>query len=236
MIRRFIPNLITLGNLLCGCIGIVVILVTDNTFRLAAHSASWLLIFAAVLDFMDGAAARLLKVQSEIGKQLDSLADVVTFGVLPGLMTFRWLQEISTLPNLPYLAFIIPLFSAYRLAKFNIDTRQQDAFLGLPTPANALFFASFWLIAHYQPHSFITSALHQQWVIASLCVLFSFLLTSELSLFSLKFKSLKWKENSYRLLFIGMALVLFISFYFTAIPFIILLYLLISVVKNVLER
>lgn len=238
MIRRAIPNLITLGNLLCGILGIITILVPDNSFNFPMHYAAWLLILASVLDFMDGAASRLLGVSSKVGKELDSLADAVTFGVLPGLMVFQWfnLYGEATAYNIHYISFAIPLLSVYRLAKFNVDIRQTDSFIGLPTPANALFFASFWLISFYQPDSFILPLLNNNWVLATLSLVFSLLLVSELPLFSLKFKSLAWRKNSWQYLFLLISVGLIVSFYFTAIPFIILLYLLISVAKNIFER
>ena len=234
--KQHIPNLITLGNLLCGTLGIIVILVPDNPFNFPPSYAALLLILAAVLDFFDGFSARLLKVSSEIGKQLDSLSDAVTFGVLPGLMTYQWLNAISTIEYLPFIGLIIPLLSVYRLAKFNIDTRQTSSFIGLPTPANALFFASFWLIGYFEPESFIIQYISMQWVVAGLSILFSILLIAELPLFSLKLKSLQWKENKYVYFFLISSIGLFACFCFTAIPFIILLYLLISMVKNILER
>lgn len=238
MIKRSIPNLITLGNLLCGVLGILVILDPNNSFGFPPHYATLLLLLAAVLDFMDGASARLLKVSSDIGKQLDSLADAVTFGVLPGFMVFKWIDNIISVQESPiaYISFLIPLLSIYRLAKFNIDERQTSSFIGLPTPANALFFASFWLISAYQSDSFILEYLNSYPLILILTIAFSFLLITELPLFSLKFKSLSLADNKWQFIFLGLSLILIVSFYFTAIPFIILLYLLISVVKNIVER
>jgi CDP-diacylglycerol---serine O-phosphatidyltransferase len=165
-----IPNFITLGNLLCGCIGILFVLEGN------LMAGAGLVFLAALLDFLDGFLARLLKSFSELGKQLDSLADMVSFGVLPAFILFKTIQfsllttgvnsvlsgDLSVVPGAlggtpflaPFLALLIPVFSAWRLAKFNIDTRQTHGFIGLPTPANALFFASLPFILRIFPAHF----------------------------------------------------------------------------------
>jgi len=135
-IKSHIPNTITLLNLFSGVMGIIWVL--DGQLLYGAY----FVLIAAGFDFLDGFVARLLKVQSEIGKELDSLADVVSFGVLPGIMLFTMVRDQAELPWLPYLTLIVPMLSAYRLAKFNLDTRQTDRFIGLPTPANALFISA----------------------------------------------------------------------------------------------
>lgn len=236
MIRSAIPNLVTLANLSCGVLGIWVLMRQPNGFDWPSHYAAYLLMLAAVFDFLDGALARMLRAHSAVGKELDSLADAVTFGVLPGFMMYHWLEKLEVSPWwLPFLAFLIPLFSVYRLAKFNVDTRQTESFLGLPTPANALFFASFLLIESHG-ESIVLPYISYPAVVVGLILVFCLLLVSELPLLSLKFKSLAFRGNGSRyLLLIGSA-VLIVLFSFTAIPFIILLYLLISVVNNFSKR
>jgi len=138
--KHHIPNILTLGNLFCGCVGIVFVL---NGFL---FSGFWLMLIAAVLDFLDGFVARLLNVSGELGAQLDSLADAVTFGVLPSIIMYSLLLHQTDNIYLPFVAFLIALMSVYRLAKFNIDTEQAEHFKGLPTPINAIFIASFGVI------------------------------------------------------------------------------------------
>ena len=152
-IKRNIPNLITLGNLFCGLVAIVFSLNNNLYF------AGTFIFFGAILDFFDGLSARLLKVSSEIGKQLDSMADMVTFGVAPGMIMFQMikLSKIDENSYIAYIGFIITIFSAIRLAKFNIDTKQTSSFIGLPTPAAAIFIASLPIISEYQNIQFTNS-------------------------------------------------------------------------------
>jgi CDP-diacylglycerol--serine O-phosphatidyltransferase len=184
---------------------------------------------------MDGMAARLLDVKSEIGKELDSLADLVSFGLLPALIAFRLLKG-SDYPNLAYLSFLITLLSAYRLAKFNLDTRQSINFIGLPTPANAIFWSSFPLIIYGTANTalagFMSNVMSDSVCILILIPIFSYLLIAEIPLFSLKFQNFSWKGNEARLIFLAITLILFVPFSFYSLPFIILLYLLISIIKN----
>ncbi len=265
-IKHHIPNLFTLGNVLCGCFAIVFAL------QQTPHLAAFMIGIAAVLDFLDGFAARLLHVQSELGKQLDSLADMVTFGIAPAMIAFVLVRyghpiigihnqatfdTIATNTWLHYIPFLIAAFSALRLAKFNIDTRQSDAFIGLPTPANALFWASIPLIlaypSHYEPlNAFDDSLLFHlelffiQWlghpyVLIVASVLFSLLMVANIPLFSLKFKNFTYRDNKVRFLFLGIALItiiagLLIKIYFISIPIIILLYLIISIVDNLINK
>ena len=234
-IKEHIPNILTLLNLLSGCIAIVFI------FEDQLAMASYLLGLAALFDFLDGFFARLLKVQSPIGKDLDSLADMVSFGLVPGMILFKLIGysigiSINTgiITLVPYIAFLIPLFSALRLAKFNNDERQTDVFIGLPTPANALLIASFPLILIQQSTLVGINILPIQSLFLStvfliiMSVLLSYLLVAELSLLSLKFKTFNWKENKIRFLFLGISCVLLILLYYVAIPVIILLYILLS--------
>lgn len=211
-------------NLLCGCLGILFSLKEGNHLLYA----SYLIGVAAVFDFSDGFAARLLKVHSELGKQLDSLADMVSFGLLPGFIMYRLIdiaiqnQHLSNL-HLQYIAFLIPVFSAIRLAKFNIDTRQTDSFIGLPTPANSILIASFVFIPQYT-----ITAYYGPYMLIGLTVLVSFLLIAEIPLFALKFKNFSWADNKIRYFFLGLSLLLIALFQIPAVPLIILLYILLS--------
>ncbi|MGZ3884725.1 MAG: CDP-alcohol phosphatidyltransferase family protein [Bacteroidia bacterium] len=258
MIRKNIPNAITCGNLLCGCLAIV------QAFEGNLVWAAYLVGIAAVLDFFDGFAARLLHVSSPIGKDLDSLADMVTFGVVPGIVMFQWLTAIfyKTLDRaefsiyemqgfgrygaLRYIAFLIPIFSAVRLAKFNNDVRQSDSFIGLPTPANAAFICSIPLVVEFCCEEFAGSVapyltplgmfLTNPWVIVPVICVFSFLLISELPLFALKFKNFGWADNKIRYVFLALALLLLIAFQFVGIPLVIIAYILLSAVNNLLIK
>ena len=179
---KHIPNLLTISNLICGCIALYF------TFHNNLVFAAYLIVLAALFDFMDGAAARLLKVSGPMGKELDSLADMVSFGVVPGSIVFN-LLETSSLSTYSFIALTIPAFSAYRLAKFNVDDRQSESFIGLPTPANCLIFISFPLISTFQPGSFITEIIEMPEVLIGLTILLSLALVSEIPLFALKFNS-----------------------------------------------
>ncbi len=243
-IKKNIPNFITCGNLLCGCLAIV------NAFNGDLVMASYLVGIAAVLDFLDGFVARLLHVHSEIGKQLDSLADVVTFGVVPSVVMFKMLNnnilvdlenhvEISIPLYWSYIAFLIAIFSAIRLAKFNVDTRQTDSFIGLPTPANAILICSLPLIINSFDPATSTFTLFMLLVIINnplfligLTIIMSYLLVAEIPLFALKFKNFGWPDNKLRYSFLITSAILLILFQFIAIPFIIFLYVVFSVVKN----
>lgn len=216
-----IPNFITLGNLICGCLGIIMVLNSDFA------SASILMLVALILDFFDGFVARLLKISSEIGKQLDSLADVVTFGVLPSLIIYKLLENSNIQPEyLKYSAFILAAASALRLAKFNIDTRQSDSFIGLPTPANAMVVATFpFLINDYGR---LGELVNNPWVLIAYVLIFSFLLNAELPLFALKFKNFGWKDNKIKFIFLIGCLLSLLAFKLAAVPLIILAYVLLS--------
>ena len=207
--------------------------------------AAVLIFIAAVFDYLDGTAARLLKAYSELGKQLDSLADLVSFGVAPGMIIFQLLSYhcsngcniLERWNIIPFFALLIPVCSALRLAKFNIDTRQEVNFIGLPTPANAVFFASIPLILLLQPRiytfiqlDFLVALFSSPRVLAALSVFFSYLLISDFRIFSMKFKTMDWKENQHRFVFLILSLVLLILFSVSAIPLIILAYLILSLV------
>lgn len=224
-IKAQIPNLLTLLNLLFGVIGIIWVL-NGNIL-----SGAYFVLIAAVFDFLDGLVARLLKVQSDIGKELDSLADMVSFGVLPGLILYMMTKN-NTEPNsyLPYLTLIVPMLSAYRLAKFNLDTRQSDRFIGLPTPANALFLSTLPYLALQWP-------ILEQWlslpiVLIILAWFFAILLVAEIPLIALKFKSLSFSKNIFRYILILVSVGLFAWLQLAGIPLVILAYIGLSVVEN----
>lgn len=220
MIKKNIPNFITAANLVSGCIGIYFALQSNFVY------AAYFVVLAAVFDFLDGMVARLLKVHSEIGKQLDSLADMVTFGVLPSFIIFQYLQDNGA-GWISFLAFFIAVCSAFRLAKFNIDTRQGDQFLGLPTPANALFISFLIFLKEYAALDFIFTNV----ALLIITFLFSILLVIELPMIALKFKSLKWKENIFRYLTIVFSIILIVIFQFKGIPIVILFYILLSAIQ-----
>ncbi len=238
-----IPNLFTLGNLLCGCLAIV------YAFEGFLYVSSFLVIIASFFDFLDGFVARALKQSSAIGQQLDSLADMVTFGVVPSVIVYQLLsQAFYTGDGLvfgmnagmfPKLGFLIALFSALRLAKFNIDTRQTKGFLGLPTPANAIFWIGLPLIEHYETIEMakpLANFLLQPETIVSVTLLFSFLLISEVKMFSLKVTSFSLKDNALVYSFLAICLVLLISLSFLALPIIIALYIILSIINSTFLR
>ncbi len=208
-------------------------------FRNHLEWAAYLVLVAAFFDLLDGFAARLLKVSSPIGKELDSLADMVSFGVVPGAIIFKLLQQnVSTVSEyevvvriIQFIPFIVTIFSALRLAKFNLDTRQTDSFIGLPTPANTLFVISLPLILADDRFGLSVLILNPFYLIA-ISLILSYLLVAELPLIALKFKSTSWKQNNYQYGLIIISAVLFAVLKFAALPVIILLYVLLSLIKN----
>ncbi|MGB5173015.1 CDP-alcohol phosphatidyltransferase family protein [Eudoraea sp.] len=245
--KRHIPQFITLLNLLCGCIA---------TVFAALNKLEWAAFFVflgIVFDFFDGFAARLLDAQSELGVQLDSLADMVTSGVVPGVVMFQLLamsqtggwnldmgnvsadsaHHVISISLLPFFGFLITLASAYRLAKFNIDEDQVNTFTGLPTPANALLILSLPLILLNQGNDYINAILLNPWFLIALTVLSSYLLNANIPLFALKFKNWSFKENAHRYIFLIVSLVLLLTLSYLAIPGIVLFYILGSVVYNI---
>ena len=223
-IKKYIPNFLTCCNLICGCLGIVYCLEERSI------PAAYFVWIAALFDFFDGFAARLLKVHSTIGKELDSLADVVSFGVLPSLVMYKLIASSSSIPWLPYAAFMIAAFSALRLAIFNVDETQRDSFKGLNTPANTLFITSLPLLS-----GSITRWLHQDWFLVLITIAFSLLMVSPIKFFAFKFKNFTWAGNQSRFSFIGLSTVLLVIFQFAAIPLIILLYILTSLISGGLK-
>ncbi len=214
---RHIPNMLTIGNLLCGCLGIISI---SGNYPIEPAYFIWA---AGVFDFFDGFAARLLKVSSPIGKELDSLADMVSFGVLPAMAMYHWIDSSTETSLLSYIALMIAAFSALRLAKFNIDTRQTDSFIGVPTPANALFISSLAFL----PDSIRTSVFTTP-VLIGITIVFSLLMVAPFELFALKFKDFSWGNNKLRFTFLLLSVFLLGIFKAGALPLIILSYIIIS--------
>ena len=214
--KKHIPNLLTCMNLLVGAVGILYVLSGEET------PVIYFVALAGLFDLLDGFIARLLNVQSAIGKQLDSLADLISFGLLPSFFMLKWIQASS---EFYWIALIIAVFSAVRLANFNVDESQSDSFKGLPTPANALMLTSLVLIP-FELHVY---------TLISICVFSSIMLVSPLRLIALKFSSYGWKGNEERwLLLIGVIGMLAV-FQETSIPFIIPFYILISLVSNLIK-
>lgn len=228
--KKHIPNTITCLNLLSGCMGLV------WAFEQHLDWAAYAIAVSALFDFLDGMLARLLKAYSEIGKELDSLADVVSFGVLPSVILFQLFKQSGTeITWLPYLAFSIAIFSALRLAKFNVDTRQAENFIGLPTPANALLLGSFPLIIANDEFG-IGAVIQQSFVLAIFCIMMSALLVAELPLLSLKFKHWSIKGNEFRFGLIILSVLLLLMLKFASIPFIIGVYILLSMIQTQFKK
>ncbi|MFI1745838.1 CDP-alcohol phosphatidyltransferase family protein [Thalassobellus sediminis] len=240
--KQYIPNALTLLNLFCGCIA--VLFAVNNNFI----TASLFVFLGVFFDFFDGFAARKLNVQSELGVQLDSLADMVTSGLVPGIVMYKLLEIVESdwgevdlsegfaLPLVPLLGLIITLASAYRLAKFNIDTEQQNYFKGLPTPANTLLIVSFPLIIEFQNSDVINAIILNKWFLLSVTILSCWLLNSNIKLFALKFKDWGFKANATRYIFVILCLVSLIVLQFAAIPLIIVLYIFMSVLDNLTSK
>jgi CDP-diacylglycerol---serine O-phosphatidyltransferase len=189
---------------------------------------------AAIFDFLDGFAARLLKATSEIGKILDSLADMVSFGLAPGMIIFRLISISGEVPYfIAFLALLIPALSAVRLARFSIDERQSHSFIGVPTPLNALMLASFPLILlQYQDSDSILKVFSNPWFLVAVTVISSLMLVSPLGIMALKFKSFAWKQNQLKYILLLSAIILIVFFGYLALPIIYLLYIILSLFEN----
>lgn len=250
--KKQIPNIITLMNFLCGVLSIVALLLWDNPLL-----SSIFIICGAVFDFLDGLTARALKVSGAIGKELDSLADVVSFGVAPSLIAVSLLlgnrcnYEFLNIGGgfLCYIPLFMAVMSCYRLAKFNIDERQSLSFIGLPTPANAIVWLSIPIINHMYinnvklwginsegMHEFLYSVMNNPWFIIVFSILLAILLVSEVPLFSLKFKNLNWQNNKTKFVFIICTLVMLLLLNLYCIPLIIILYILLSIIENISKK
>jgi CDP-diacylglycerol--serine O-phosphatidyltransferase len=269
-----LANLLTATNLCCGIVSII--------FTLSGRLdyAAMFLLFSVIADFADGFVARLTKTSGELGKQLDSLADVVSFGVAPGIFMMvmivlgvdysalidlkltnsvedtqkyfvfnqimAWFASLSydvnnsfdaSIKFLPFTALVIPFFSMFRLAKFNIDTRQTDKFIGVPTPLSTFFFLFFPLYFWYQKENWSHQSdfiygLFDCYSLAAICVLFSILMIAPLPLIALKFKSWGWRENTYRYLLVIISLISIPIFFIWSIPIIVILYLILSIIEH----
>lgn len=238
--KKHIPNTITLINLFCGCCAIVCVL--DNSFI----TAFWFLFAGGMMDYLDGAVARMLNVHSPLGKELDSMADMVSFGVAPGmilymLLSIGWAKETGDFSEghfdfgiypWAFPAFILSACSGLRLAKFNLDTRQSENFIGLNTPACTIFITGLMLI--YANNSFgLGDFVTQPYFLYAVIALFSYLLIAELPMFSFKFKNFTWKDNWLRFSFLILMLVLLVTLQEAAFSILILLYIIIAAIQYI---
>ncbi|MBL7779357.1 MAG: CDP-alcohol phosphatidyltransferase family protein [Chitinophagales bacterium] len=234
-----LPNLLTLINLFSGCLAVV--------FAFSYH-IDWVpycVLVSLVADFFDGFAARFIKTNSDLGKQLDSLADVVSFGLVPGLIVFWMLNnslraDIHSFSDNEILlasapAFLLTLFAALRLAKFNIDTRQTDGFIGLATPASTMFVTGILLMVLQNSFGF-ASLLYNKFLLYSIILFLSYLMVAELPMFSFKFKSYNWAGNEWRYLFIILSLILLVALKFAAVSLIVILYIILSVTLKIINK
>ena len=228
-ITRHIPNTVTCCNLFSGCLAVVM------AYRGDYAAALGFIVLGAVFDFFDGLLARALQAYSPLGKELDSLADDVTFGVAPSMIVFSLFKEV-TVPSfllpvaeyVPYAAFFIAVFSALRLAKFNIDTRQTSSFIGVPTPANALFWGSLVVGAH----DFLVSDSFNVLYLIILVAFTSWLLVAEIPMFSLKFKNLSWRDNKVQFIFLLGCIPLIVLLQVAGLAAIIIWYALLSLITQ----
>lgn len=232
-ITQNIPNTITCCNLISGCIA-----VTSALYGAMEMALLWIII-GAVFDFFDGMSARLLHISSPVGKELDSLADVITFGLAPAMIVFRELTVLNypsfltpISPLLPFFAFVLVAFSALRLAKFNLDERQTTSFIGLPTPANALFWGALLLGFNRQIEAFEWSA---PLLLVGICIS-SWLLVSEIPMFALKFKHWQWRGNELKYIFILTCIPLLIFFQVSAFAFIVAWYVILSIYADATQK
>ncbi len=225
-IKKHIPNLLTLLNLFSGCVAVV--LTANHNFL----GAFWMVSLGIFFDFFDGFFARLFKVAGPLGLQLDSLADMVTSGVVPGFVMFQLLSATGVNPYVPYLGFIITVASCYRLANFNIDTRQTSSFIGLPTPANTLFIMSLPLVLSSSDSILVLEVLTNPFVLLAITFFSAFVMNAEMPLFSLKIKSFQIKDNLLQFGFLASSLVLLALLHYIGIPLVILLYISLSMIAN----
>lgn len=228
-IKQHIPNAITCGNLVSGCLSILFL--THNM----PVKAAIMIFVAGLFDFLDGFAARLLHAHSPIGADLDSLSDVVSFGVAPGFIMFWLMSRSFDLPQwciaginvLPCLAFLLPVFSAIRLAKFNIDNTQKTTFRGIPAPGMAIFIASLPLALSQVHH--LKDGVLSYWACLGIALIFSFMMVSRLRFFSFKMKSAKWNGNEVRWIFLLVTITSFVIFKWISLPFVMMFYVLLSI-------
>jgi len=248
--KQWIPNSITLLNLLCGCVA-AVFAFNENLIVAGIFVGAGI-----VFDFFDGLAARLLKVSSDLGGQLDSMADLITSGLVPGIAMYHMMKIALGVdlfndpfsfqitvgdyaiahPFVPLVGFLITAASALRLARFNLDTRQTDSFIGLPTPANAILIISLALIVQTTQIDWIYAGLSNPYILTGITLLSCYLLNAELPLFALKFKSFGFKGNEIRWIFLIVSLILIATLQLYAVPCIIVLYILMSLLNNQISQ
>ena len=239
--KSIIPNFLTSLNLFCGCIAVL------SFLNHCYFTGILLVLLSATADFFDGFVARLMNVQSELGKELDSLADMISFGFVPGTLLYVAFLNNSSFSSfaellenqyyLPFIGFIITVFSGVRLAKFNIDKRQSQSFIGLPTPANTLFFLTIPLTWVYEKENeFVNEMINNNYILTLLTLLFSFLLIAELPLIALKFNGFNLKNNRYRYLLISSGIVFVLLFGHLSIPLILVSYICISCLEHFLTK
>lgn len=246
-----LPNILTLSNLFCGALAVIFILHAPQyiaefngvdytiTNPEPVYWASAMVVLAALFDFIDGLAARMLKLQSPFGRELDSLADMISFGLVPGMMLFRLLRSaymsMQDVFDVSYVnlapALLIPCFAAYRLAKFNLDTRQSENFIGIPTPAVGLLVASFPLIVLYNPFN-MAHLLLNIWVLYGIIALLCYLMVAEIPMLSLKFKSLQIKPNWARFALVALSIAGIPVLKFATVPFVFICYVLLSIISK----
>ena len=235
--KKHIPNIITLGNLLFGTLA--TIFSVGGYFKMTALFVA----LGVFLDFFDGFFARILKVSGELGKQLDSLADMVTSGVVPGIVLFVLLGNNQQMPyeihtefkismGLPLIGLLVTLSACYRLAKFNLDTRQSESFIGLPTPAMSLFVVSLPMVQMYTDIDLAKDLIANNYFLIGVTVFFSFIMNSELPLFSLKFKNYGIRENLFKYILITLSIVLVVTVEYLSVPIVIVSYILLSMINN----
>ena len=238
-IVKQIPNLLTLGNLFCGTVATIFAVESDY------NAAALFVLIGIFFDFLDGFVARLLKVSGELGKQLDSLADMVTSGVVPGIIMFKLIQNNmfdsknsfeNTILGISLIGLVLTLAACYRLAKFNLDTRQSDSFIGLPTPAMSLFVISLPLIQMNSEIDFVLNLIDNNYFLIAVTLILSYLMNAEIPLFSLKFKDYSWNKNWIIYSFLLTSIMLILLVKYLSIPLIIILYVVLSVIKNVTSK
>lgn len=242
-LKKSIPNTITLLNLLSGLVAVMFAAI--NQLEIAAY----FVLIGIFFDYFDGFAARIFQVEGELGKQLDSLADMVTSGVVPGIVMFQlirqslgqwtepiWFTSINKIDWLPFLGLIITLASAYRLANFNIDARQTTSFIGLPTPALTLFVLALPLILNHNPSAAVEGIIKNPTILIIITLLGSYLMNANIKMFALKFKTYRIKENYIKYLFLLLSIILFVIFHYLAIPIILIAYILISLGQSFIQK
>lgn len=228
-VKAQIPNMFTMLNLFAGCVALV--FVAELNYELAFYFVCLGIFF----DFFDGYFARKFNVAGPLGVQLDSLADMVTSGVVPGYVMFQLMRSedaFGTASYLPFLGFVITLGASYRLAKFNIDTRQSDSFIGLPTPANALLFGSLPFVKIAFVNDTFNGILFNSWVLVGLCFMSAYVMNAEIPLFSLKIKNFSFQKYKLQIFFLLLSVALIAFLQVLAVPIIIVLYVMLSVFNN----